>query len=236
MNKLKYLIISGFALFIMNSAQAVMIDFQAMADGSYGESAWQPLNLSSLGVNVDIYGVSGGSTVYAYLDSTVGGTGPGSGPGGLGVCKEIVSETCSPSSDDNVTSGELLRFVFNEAVTIGNIWFNNNHDTDYSLDGDTIEIGNISYTFSGSGAAGPHGGTDWLYSMNGAFNAGDELLISYHDNIPLSCQLFGGPGCSSDEFYISRMEITGNVPEPGSLALMGLGLLGLGALRRRQVK
>jgi len=71
---------------------------------------------------------------------------------GLGVCKDVTRRAqCTPASDDNVTGGanetEILHFLFDIDVSINKIWFNNNHDPDRSLVGDTISVGTDNYAF-----------------------------------------------------------------------------------------
>jgi hypothetical protein len=98
-------------------------DFVSMANsGEYGIST---LSLLGDGFSVDITGTKNGNAAYAYLDR---------GHGGLGVCGTLTgTQQCSPGSDDNITTGEILKMTFNKAVTIDKIWFNNNHDGDGSL-------------------------------------------------------------------------------------------------------
>ncbi len=233
MKLLKHLLLPAL-LVVSSSASAALIDFKAMANGvasydtftnlNYGESAWSALNLQAdFGINVSISGKVGGITKYAYLDY---------GNAGLGTCGVLTStgltklnqktdgttNFCNPSSDDNVTVNESLLFTFNEAVTIDKLWFNNPHDADYSLNGNQINIGGTLKTFSAADKVAPRS-VDWLYSSMLNFNAGDTLEISYVD----------------EEFYLSAMSISKReVPEPASLAILGLGMLGLGFVRRRK--
>ena len=170
------------------------------------------------GFSVSITGKDGRSSAYAYLDS---------GNAGLGVCKTLdgspsanaahpgsTANLCEPSSNDNVKMGETLHLVFNQAAVIDGIWFNNNHDTDFSLLGDKIKIGGVSHTFllSHSASAG-----DWLAAGPYSVAAGTSFDIAWE----------------TDQFYLSKMNVEA-VPDAASAAhLMGVSLFGLALLRRR---
>ena len=199
-----------------SSANAVIIDFNAMAEpgGSHGESAWETLALTYADFGVEITATQNGQDAYAYLDAS---------NAGLGVCGSLTnsntansitnsgSNLCSPSSDDNVTFNEALFLVFDTDVTINTIWFNNNHDGDHSLLGDMINIDGSAYTFTNGGSyANSYTTVPYLVA------AGTMFEISFNN----------------EQFYLDAMDITASVPAPASIFLLGLGLLGLGALRR----
>lgn len=217
---MKYLIkaISGAALLVgVQSANAGVIDFIDLTENAitgYGESAWTSLNLSSGGANVAITGWGAAGQQYAYLDW---------GTAGLGSCAKVVSagkvdtksvgsgtNNCDPSSDDNVTSLEFLRFVFDTNVVITNIWFNNNHDGGLGL-GDMVNIDGNPFAVA----------TGYAYGANGigSFNvaAGYNFDVAYNN----------------EQFYVSAIEFA-SVPESSSLFLLSIGLLGLVGVRRRQ--
>lgn len=204
---------------IVNAAHAGIINFISLTEaaGAYGEGAWSSLNLASGGAKVSISGHASDDndpTQYAYLDW---------GTAGLGSCKDVVNaakvntvnsgssaNNCSPSSDDNVTKKEFLRFIFDANVVITNIWFNNNHDGGFSS-GDKVRVdGKVM-----SVATGYAGDTNGIGSF--AVAAGHAFDVDY----------------VNEQFYISAIEFAA-VPESSALMLLSIGLLMVFGLRRRR--
>ena len=198
--------IAGLALsLITGTASAALFDFQHMANTVPGESAHQPLTVTAADFSVDINGYKSTGLASAYLDS---------GRAGLGVCTPNGSGICG--ADDNVDEvGEFLEFVFTQDVYISDIWFNNNHDPDYSLDSDHINIDGANTLFSDSMK---DAAMDNQYRLSGTtfVAAGDTFTIGYVD----------------EQFYVGAMKVS--TPEPAIPALIALGLIGIGLSTRKK--
>lgn len=214
MNKTKSLLIGLALALTATSANALILDFKSLAN--VNEYGVQPLTIGTMTVN-GLYN-NGANTGYAYLDGAWGG---------LGVCKTLdLNNQCDPANDDNVTLGESLRFIFGSDVTIKNIWFNNNHDGDQSLLGDTINIGGSNYTFNAADQTNVAGvRSDWLYSNLIDITAGTNFDISFVDN--------PNNNDKNENFYITAIEFT-VVPEPAILGMLALGLIGIGFAQRKR--
>ena len=242
MKKCNQLLVSAGLLALASSAQATLINFQGSADTTLGESAWTTFNTNTTYVpggvfpNIDITAGNG----LVYLDANSAGMGICSSGvtaantdvnqllnDGNNICGLQADGTTVPGggADDNIDkAGETLTFKFNEAVDLNSIWLNNNHDRDYSLADDTILLNGSSYTISAAQEmdAGVLGfeilfGADGDTGIGSFFAAGDILTIG-----------FGGT--NAEQFYVSGID----VPEPGPLALLGLGLIGLYAASKKK--
>jgi len=226
---LKKIVISTFLFTVAGSAYAIptLLDFKA--DAGALEQGYSSLdNYTGLKITASAT-TDNDSNQYAYMDEQYRGL-PSTPNGGLGVCKDLSSNLhCNPGSDDNVTVGESLHFIWDTDILITGIWFNNNHDSDFRLDGDSISIGGGDYTFlttdfdasRSSGAdittAVANYNADFLYGTDRFVEKGSSFDISF----------------VNDQFYVSAIEYE-TVPEPGMLVLLTIGLIGMGAASRRE--
>lgn len=202
-------------------AHAGTIDFIKLIEdnpGGYGEGAWSALVLNVGGATVTITGNAtndNDAAQFAYLDWD---------KAGLGSCKDVVNaglvnttqvgrtaNNCDPSDDDNVTTSEYLKFVFDRDVTVNNLWFNNNHDGGFGA-GDKVKIAGVDFAVATGYAGGPNGLGSFNVSANTAF------LVAF----------------SNQQFYISAMEVTARVPDAGTtLVLLTVGMSLLFAIKLR---
>jgi hypothetical protein len=174
------------------------------------------------------------------------------GASGFGVSNS--GEGGSPQhAIDNNGQIDAVKITFSESVrltgvTFGWAWDGSNYDTDFSVlysTGATPCVNSNSYiallscgsgnnwtllnnyNSSGTGLKNLSNATifarNWLVVAYGAF--GNNCVGNVGQNI---CD------AGDDYFKLSGVQYVERVPEPGTLALLGLGIAGLGLVRRRR--
>lgn len=184
---------------------ATLVSFTGSAAGDFtGERGATEMNFTSGGIGLTVTGTdtAGNATYNAYLDK---------GNAGLGVCKILSGDQCSPSSDDNVTPGEVLVLSFDRKVTITDTTFTNgSHGTSF--------LGSFDLTIDGV--------FDATYSLVHLFGMDLTGTVFELSNINTTAT-------NPYQFYIETMDVTA-VPVPAAAWLFGTGLLGLAGVARRK--
>lgn len=205
------------ALFFASSSYATVLNF----DGDFANEA-DTNGERALGLVAtdNVFEIVGGYLVVTatggnpYLDATSGG------PGGLGVCTTIVDTQCVPGDDDNVSAGETVTLTFysDAALTIF-----------MTVDIHQILFRNASHgtTFAGEVEIKIDGGSSTWFALTNVFNTGlvgHTFFFGFGDGFDSNdVEHFG------EQFYIEKIF----VPEPATLVLFGLGLIGFGISRRK---
>ena len=215
----------GFGL--SGGAMAAMFDFDAEAN----ERGGNPLEFSAGGLTLNAYGRAGSYDLenadfkYAYLDA-----GPKSG---LGVCGSVYrasragdgdtasgddfaggTNECNPSSDDNMQASKLEWLAFFKGEV--------NIAEEFRVDGFQLYGNHEDY---GSEIA-------WISVDGGIW---ESVAVDEDGHVDMGGRVVSGFGIRMGEGmegYVGHLDVS-QVPVPGTLGLIGLGLLGLGAVRRK---
>ncbi|MDX1817471.1 MAG: PEP-CTERM sorting domain-containing protein [Marinobacter sp.] len=154
--------------------------------------------------------------------------------GGLGVCSENAS--CGGDSDSFASNfgndpgkDEVLFFDFNNAVTLDTIWFNGDHKehVDGSTTNSVTDPANALFNIFFS-----TNGTDYTNLFSNQVRPTDLEYITTALSESYQYYAVAASGWGPHMSYVEALSYT--VPEPGTLSLLGLGLIGLGFARRQQ--
>jgi hypothetical protein len=229
------------------------LDFSAANTGQFSNN--NSSDVISGGVHYSVGGVTNALSTVNSLNTTLGAA---TGTGIVFNLSGTATQTVNESSGVLFTSGGVTYRVFNVTsfnTTDGNtiaivgdgsgdaVVFNFTHDANFNNQVSLSGLNSDQVLFNFVGGSGLTGGPTLAINDNGHTNPGNLVqgiflnpngVISV-TNTNLDGRVFGGD--THDMQIVSGDTITappGVVPEPGTLALLGSGILGLGSFFRRR--
>lgn len=175
-----------------------------------------PLVYSGAGFSFAVGANNAPGGAPSFLDTTFGAYNYGTSNGTITILTSATDyTTLTAGSMANLVSSIGGTLVGNTSVT-AQTWVNNDNGLN-AMTGDTILMGPFN--------AGPSFGlTNFGDTSSTAFTASNPFSLT--QQIILNVAAHGQ----------TTGDMNTSIPEPGTLALLGLGLLGAGVLRRRQTK